>query len=54
MYSYSLRTLVLVFSLWMTAFEMYFMATRWPVTVCCATNRGGQRWEVREGAATHS
>ena len=38
MYSNSRRTRVLVFSRWMTALEMYFMATLWPVIVCVATD----------------
>lgn len=36
-YSTSLCTLVLVFVAWMTCFEMNFIATLCPVTVCIAT-----------------
>lgn len=38
-YSNSLRTRVLVFSRCISALEMYFMATLWPVMVWVATKR---------------
>jgi len=39
MYSNSRRTRILVFSRWMTALDMYFMATLCPVIVCVATEK---------------
>ena len=39
MYSNSLLTRVLVFSRRITAFDMYFIATLWPVIVCLATDK---------------
>jgi len=50
MYSNSRRTRILVFSRKMTALEMYFIATRWPVTVWIATGADEDRKEDIESA----
>jgi hypothetical protein len=51
MYSNSRRTRVLVFSRWITALDIYFMATLWPVIVCVATSKKFQsslRWNQKK------
>lgn len=52
MYSTSRWTRVLVLVIWMTALEMYFMATLCPVMVCVATDMDEKKKKRKKVAST--